>query len=180
MQIQWVHPEVFADELRSAVEQRLAALAAGHDDLIDVRITANTTPHHKHGAQEVRIVCEARGRQLVAARERLEAALALDEALDAFERELRELRRQRNDPRRRAPAAPPELGIVDRVFRDEGYGFILTDSGEQVYFHRNALHGGLAFEALAEGQRVGLNVEPGEQGVQATVVRPAPPGAPAP
>jgi hypothetical protein len=40
MQIQWVHPEVFREELRAAVEQRLEALAAGHADLIDVRITA--------------------------------------------------------------------------------------------------------------------------------------------
>ena len=180
MQIHWVHPEVFRDELRSGVEQRLEALAAGHEDLIDVRITASTTPHHRHGAQEVRIVCEARGRQLVAKRERPEAAVALDAALDAFEREVRELRAQRNDPRGRAEAAPPELGIVDRVFRDEGYGFILTDSGEQVYFHRNALQGGLAFDALAEGQRVGLSVEPGDRGVQATFVRSAPPGTPTP
>jgi cold shock CspA family protein len=66
------------------------------------------------------------------------------------------------------------------VFADDDYGFILTDAGEQVYFHRNAVHGGLAFERLAEGDRVGLNFEAGENGLQATVVRPAPPGAPAP
>jgi len=181
MQIHWIHPEAFRDELRRAVEQRLEALAAGHTDLIDVRISAHGTLHHRHGAQQVRIVCQLRGHEIVAARERNEAALALDEALEVFEREVRELRVRRNDPRRPRPAAaPPELGIVDRVFRDDGYGFILTDAGERVYFHRNAVHGDLAFDALAEGQRVGLNVEPGEQGLQATVVRPAPPEAPAP
>jgi len=180
MEIHWVHPEVFPEELRSAVAQRLEALAAGHTDLIDVRITARTTPHHRHGDQEVRIVCQARGQEIVAGRIRLEAALALDEALDAFEREVRALRVRRDDPRRRRESVPPELGIVDRLFQEEGYGFILTDSGEQVYFHRNAVHGGLAFEALAEGQRVGLNFEPGEQGTQATVVRPARPDAPVP
>lgn len=156
------------------------ALAAGHAGLIDVRITARTTPHHRHGDQEVRIVCQARGREIVTARNRPEAALALDEALDSFERAVRELGARRDDPRGRREPAPPELGIVDRVFREEGYGFILTDGGEQVYFHRNAVHGGLAFDALAEGQRVGLNLEPGDEGMQATVVRPAPPDAPAP
>jgi cold shock CspA family protein/ribosome-associated translation inhibitor RaiA len=180
MQVHWIHPEVFRDELRSAVEQRLERLAAGHTDLIDIRIAARTTPHHRHGNQEVRIVCQARGQEIVAARTRLEAALALEEAFEAFEREVRALRSRRNDPRGRVETAPPELGIVDRVFRDEGYGFILTDAGDRVYFHRNALHGGLAFDALVEGQRVGLDIEPGEEGVQATVVRPAPPGAPAP
>jgi cold shock CspA family protein/ribosome-associated translation inhibitor RaiA len=180
MQIHWVHPGIFRDAQRSAVEQRIAALAAGHSDVIDVRITARTTAHHRHGEQEVRIVCQARGQEIVATRIRPEAGLALDEAIDAFEREVRALRSRRNDPRGLAEPAPPELGIVDRVFRDEGYGFILTDAGESVYFHRNALHGGLAFDALAEGQRVGLDVEPGEQGIQATVVRPAPAGAPGP
>jgi CspA family cold shock protein len=75
---------------------------------------------------------------------------------------------------------PPELGIIDEVFADQGYGFILTDGGESVYFHGNALHGGLELEGLEEGQRVAFNIEGGEKGLQATVVRPAPPDAPSP
>jgi hypothetical protein len=47
-----------------------------------------------------------------------------------------------------------------------------------VYFHRNAVHGGLDFERLAEG--VALNLEASEKGLQATTVVPAPPGVPAP
>jgi cold shock CspA family protein len=49
-----------------------------------------------------------------------------------------------------------------------------------VYFHRNALHGGLELERLEEGQRVGLDLEGGDKGLQATYVRPAPPDAPSP
>lgn len=75
---------------------------------------------------------------------------------------------------------PPERGVTDEVRASEGYGFILTDGGERVYFHRNALHGGFDFERLEEEQRVGLNIEGGEKGLQATVVRPPPHGAPAP
>jgi CspA family cold shock protein len=70
--------------------------------------------------------------------------------------------------------------VVDRVLAAQGYGFIVTDAGESVYFHRNAVRGGLHFEGLEEGQRVGLNIEQGERGLQATVVVPAPPDAPAP
>lgn len=40
--------------------------------------------------------------------------------------------------------------------------------------------GGGGREALAEGQRVGLNLEGGEKGPQATVVLPPPPDAPVP
>jgi cold shock CspA family protein len=145
-----------------------------------VRITARPTPHHRHGGQEVRLTCEARGREIVAARTRPDAALALNEALDAFEREVWRMRDRRTRERTARPASPPELGVVDEVLRAEGYGFILTDAGERVYFHRNAVHGGLEFERLAEGQRVGLNIEGGDEGPQATVVVAPPPDAPGP
>jgi cold shock CspA family protein/ribosome-associated translation inhibitor RaiA len=180
MQIHWVHAEPLDADLREAAEQRLAALAEGHTDLIDVRITTHTSGHHRHGGQEVRIVCEARGKELVTSSTRPEAAQALDDALEALERAVRERRTRLNGVPRPRAGGPPELGIIDRVFRDKDYGFILTDSGEQVYFHRNALHGGLAFESLAEGQRVGLAIEPGDEGAQASAVRPAPPDAPVP
>lgn len=89
--------------------------------------------------------------------------------------------RQRREPEaRQRPASPPDLGVIDAVFVDKGYGFILTDGGERVYFHRNAVHGGLDFEQLTEGQRIGLNLEGGLEGPQATVVVPAPPDAPSP
>jgi len=180
VQIHWHNPQLFSKADRENSEGRLEALAAGHSDLIDVRISAKSTGHHRHGGQEVRIVCQARGAELVAARSRPDAGLALNEALDAFEREVHSLRERRRDGRSQRPVPPPHLGIIDRVFGDEGYGFILTDAGERVYFHRNAVRAPLEFEELVEGQRIGLNLEAGDKGAQATVVVPAPPDAGAP
>jgi CspA family cold shock protein len=180
MDIQWVHADEIQDDLRSRVESRLWEVEGGHGDLIDVRITARTTRHHVHGGQEVRITALARGRELVAARTRADVGQALDEAVDAFVREVRRLRDRREKRRTERPAGPPELGVVDQVFADRGYGFILTDGGERVYFHRNAVQGGLRFEALEEGQRVGLDFEAGEEGLQATSVTSPPPDAPVP
>jgi cold shock CspA family protein/ribosome-associated translation inhibitor RaiA len=176
MQIHWVDGDVFEESDRQAAEARIRALSEGRTDVIDVRIAARSSGHHRHGGQEVRITCEARGRELVASRERADAGLALNEALDVFERELRRLRDQRSNRRAEsaAGAPPPELGVVDALHAD--HGFILTDSGERVYFHRNAVRGGLDFERLEDGQRVGLAFEGGEKGLQATAVRPAPPG----
>lgn len=174
MQIHWVNGEVFGAAEREDVEARIQALADGHTDLIDVRIAARSNDHHRHGGKEVRITCEARGREIVAARSRPDAGLALNEAIDIFEQEIRRLRGRRGGQRDERGAPPSESGVIDQVLAD--YGFILTDSGERVYFHRNALQGALDFDRLAEGQRVGLNVEGGEKGLQATVVRPAPPG----
>jgi cold shock CspA family protein len=173
-EIHWVRPEQFREQDRRAAEERIVALAGEQRDLLDVRITARPTAHHRRGAQEVRITCRATGKEIVASRTRDEAGLALNETVDAFEREVWRMRHRRMQQREERPAAAPELGVVDRVFRDAGYGFIVTDGGETVYFHRNALHGGLALEALEEGQRVGLNFEGGAQGLQATAVRPPP------
>lgn len=180
MEIHWDHLEELTPEERSAIEKRIEELAGDHQDLIDVRILARRTRHHRRGGQEVRITCQARGKDIVAARTRDEAGLALNEALDAFEREVRRMRERRRTRRTERPAEPPLLGLIDRVLRDDGYGFILTDAGEQVYFHRNAVGAGLDFDSLEEGQRVGLNIEGGREGPQATVVVPAPPDAPSP
>jgi ribosomal subunit interface protein len=180
MNIQWRNMVGLSEADRQAIERRLEALAAEHGDLIDVQIAAKPTQHHRHGGQEVRVSGHARGRDLVATRTRDDLSLALNETLDAFEREVRKLRERRTDERSARVAGPPVLGVIDRVLADRGYGFIVTDAGESVYFHRNAVHGGLAFERLEEGQRVGLNVETGEDGPQATVVVPPPPDVPAP
>jgi cold shock CspA family protein len=118
----------------------------------------------------VKITCQARGREIVAARTRPDLGLALNEVLDAFEREVHQMREKRRDLSRTQPSEPPHLGIVDRIFRAEGYGFILTDEGERVYFHRNAVKEGLDFDALEEADRVGLNIEAGREGPQATTV----------
>jgi ribosomal subunit interface protein len=180
VEIHWRNLDALREEERRVVEERLEALAAGHTDLIDVRIAAKPTRHHRHGAQEVRITCQARGKELVAARTRDDLGLALNEALDAFEREVHRLRDRRTLKRGERPAEPPYLGIIDRILPEQGYGFILTDGGERVYFHRNSVHGGLVFEGLAEGQRVGLNLEAGDKGPQATTVVAPPPDVPAP
>ncbi len=180
MEIHWDGLEDIPNERRNAIAARIQELAAEHDDLFDVRVVGRQTRHHRHGGCEVVIACQARGKEIVAKRTREDISLALDEVLDAFEREVRRLRGRRLDRRSDHPPTPPHLGLVDRILRSEGYGSILTDSGESVYFHRNAVSGGLDFDALEEGQRVGLNIEQGEEGPQATVVVRPPPDAPGP
>lgn len=176
MEIHWVGLGDLDEAERAETEVRLQRLASDHDDLIDLRITGHKTRHHRHGGQEVRITCQARGREVVAARERPDLGLALNEALDTFEREIHRLREKRRDLGRKPPPEPPCLGVVDRIFREEGYGFILTDAGEQVYFHRNAVKEGLDWSRLEEADRVALNMEAGEEGPQATTVVAPPPG----
>jgi cold shock CspA family protein len=125
-------------------------------------------------------MCQLRGKEIVAVRSAAELGLALDQAVDAFEREVRKVR-QVPTARRDVPTrGRAYLGVVERVGYTLGYGFIVTDGGERVYFHRNAAHGGLDFERLTEGDRVALVLEAGAEGLQAATVVPPPPGTPAP
>jgi len=181
MEIHWHDAGSIPSEERERVARRLEAIAAEHGDLIDLWVDVKENPHHRHGGDEVAIRCQASGREIVSHRKADEAGLALREALAAFEHEVREWRDRREEAERHEPPPlPPHLGIVDRIHAHEGYGFLLTDGGERIYFHRNALTRGLDFAALREGDRVGLDYEPGNEGPQAIFVEPAPPDAPTP
>jgi cold shock CspA family protein len=61
-----------------------------------------------------------------------------------------------------------ELGSVDRVIEDGGYGFIRAEDGSDTFFHTSALLG-LGFEGLT-GQSVYFTSVQTERGRQATVV----------
>lgn len=171
--------EIHEDE-RASAESRLRALASQHDDLLFVRVTGRTTRHAKHGDREVHITGRAKGREIVASRVRPDLSQALHDAVDAFGAQLRKLRGRRKPRPPARSAGPSELGLIDRIDRVGGFGFIVTDAGQPVYFHRNALSGGLEFNTLEEGQRIGLGIEQGREGLQATVVVPAPLDAPSP
>ena len=172
MEIHWSGLDTIGAFEKERIEERIRSLDDGHADLIDVRIAARATNHHRRGGQEVHITCEARGQQIVASRERAELGLSLNEALDAFEREVRRMREKRMDRSAARVPAPPLLGTVRRIFPDRGYGFVQTDEGKEVYFHKNAVHGGLDFRHLEEGQRVALDVEQGHKGLQAITINP--------
>lgn len=183
MQIHWRNPGHLSEDEQLLAQERIESLAMGHTDLIDVWIEVEpSSAHHRMGAETVSIRAQARGKPTIVAHaeeETLHAALRA--ALDRFDREILRMREKRLDRRVPSPSsAPPHLGIIDRVFAEEGYGFLLSDAGEQIYFHRNAVNDDLAFETLEEGERVSFNFEAGNKGPQATVVAPAPPDAPGP
>ena len=68
MEIHWHHTQWLSEDGREEIEARIRELAEqGSNDIIDVRISGNSS-RHNHGEQEVRIPCEARGKEIVAAR----------------------------------------------------------------------------------------------------------------
>jgi CspA family cold shock protein len=61
-------------------------------------------------------------------------------------------------------------GSIKRL-TDKGFGFIATESGRDLFFHRSALEG-VSFDELHEGQRVEFTEGQGPKGPRAEVVRP--------
>ena len=59
--------------------------------------------------------------------------------------------------------------FVDRIFPAEGYGFLRSLDGEQIYFHKNStLHG--EWERLEVGTGVRYTPQEGDKGLQASSV----------
>ena len=160
-------------EWRAEIEQQVAALVAGRDDLTHARVTLSKNEHKKaDDVAEVLIVVQIPGRTITARKQEETFEQAIRSAFDAVETELEKYREKRASHEVRVSPVPVH-GVISKMFKDEGYGFILQDGGEEVYFHRNAVHD-MAFDDLEDGMEVSLNVEPGEKGPQATTVNPMP------
>ncbi len=151
------------------IEKGVEKLAKRHPRVTRVHVTLKHGQHHRQGQEEADILANVPGRTLRVAKQEETMTVALHAGLEALERELDEYAAE---VRRfgKPPGVRPQ-GIVQRTFPERGYGFILLDEGEEVYFHRNALHG-LDFESLVTGQPVELELERGERGPQASRVFP--------
>ena len=157
---------------KQEIEERMAALERGHDDLVHGRVTLTKNPHHKKAANvaEALVVVALSGRHTITARkENKTFEEAIRKAFDAVGIELRKFREKRAKKEARTAPVPPLRGVVCKLFPREEYGFILQEGGGEVYFHRNALQG-LSFEDLEDGTEVAFNVEEGQKGPQATAV----------
>lgn len=124
--------------------------------------------HHKGLLYDVRIDLTVPGAELVIKREPNEDIyVAIRDAFDAARRQLEDFaRRQRGDVK--THETYPH-GRVTQLFPEEGYGFLETPDGREIYFHRNSvLHGG--FKKLAIGSEVRFAEEEGEKGPQASTV----------
>jgi len=93
---------------------------------------------------------------------------AINDAFKAAGRRLQDYaRRQRGDIK--SSSLLPEAR-VSKILPQEGYGFLTSDDGREIYFHENSVLG-RAFPRLKVGTTVRFVEEPGEKGPQASTVR---------
>lgn len=94
---------------------------------------------------------------------------AIDDAFKEMGRRLQDYaRRQRGEVKTHEPAPRAR---VSKLFPEEGYGFLETPGGREIYFHKNSILDG-SFEHLKAGMTVRFAEEQGEKGPQASSVQP--------
>ncbi len=171
LQVEGRHVEV-TPEWTADIEARMAELNPSLG-AVHARVTLTQHDHRKgDDSHEVVIVVQIPGHTVTARKRAGTFEEAIRAAFEALDVELEKIQEKRATHQVRV-TAPRARGVVNKLFPDEGYGFILLEDGTDVYFHRNAVHG-LEFEHL-DGMEVNLNVELGEKGPQATTVNPVEP-----
>src|SRR5690606_18526093 len=116
----------------------------------------------------VRIDLEVAGTLLVADRapdqdhSHEDVYVAIRDAFNAMRRQLQDyVRLRRGEVKSREEE--PRYGRVIRLFPYEGYGFIGTSDGREIYFHENSVLND-AFEKLEVGYEVRFAEEMGDEG----------------
>ncbi len=135
--------------------------------------------HHRQGRHyRVRIEMSVPGETLVVGRDP-KASRDHQDLYAAIQAAFREARRLLQDHARRfdhrvrgravAAHVEPPRALVARLFPQDGYGFLRSPDGREIYFHEKSVLGG-AFERLEVGDEVRYSEEPGEEGPQASTV----------
>jgi len=156
-----------SDALESHVRQKAEKLETFYPKIIGCRVVIEVPHKHKQQGRmfNVRLDITVPGKELVVNREPAEDVyVALRDAFDAAKRQLEDYgRRQRGEIK----AHPPVLhGKVVRLMPEEGYGFVATPDGQELYFHRENLANN-NFEQLEEGSEVQFLEDIASEGLQA-------------
>ncbi len=183
LQLRWRHvdpSEAVAEQVRAEV----ARLERFSDRITGCAVTLEApSGHHRHSGAQYRVRIELsvppRGKIVVGrappkAWSRSDLYLTVKEAF-------REAQRQLSDHVRKVDArvkvhAEAAVGTVVRLRPEDGYGFLRTADGRELYFHAHSvLRDG--FSRLTVGSEVRFVEEPGDDGPQASTVQPlrAPP-----
>lgn len=163
------------------VKSRVAKLEHFSPDMVSCRVTIEQSQHAHRTGNPHRVLVEVSlpsKRELVAEKSdrvtdpHVQLRPIIRNAFEAMEKQLKKENGKRSDKSiPNATDAPiPTVATVVRLFDEDGYGFIKSLSGEEFYFHKNAVlnHD---FDRLTVGTRVRFEPEEGEDGLQASTVK---------
>ena len=168
------HDLTLADAVETDIREKAAKLERYYPRLISCHVVVGAPVRSAHasfsqtGRYHVSIDLTVPGAELVVTRqENEELQVAIRDAFNAAQRRVRDYaRRQRGEVK---TLETPPHAVVSQLFAAEGYGFLSTPDGREIYFHRNSV---LApgFDQLALGTEVRFAEELGDKGPQASTV----------
>lgn len=171
------HDFTLSESTEADIRERAAKLDSYYDRIMRCRVVIEApVGHHRQGGPfTVRIDVTVPGSELVVNRQQGEdLPIAIRDAFDAMRRRLEDYaRHQRGDVK--IHEDPLSVGQVSKLFAAEGYGFLATPDGREVYFHQNSVLSPGFFQ-LTVGTEVRFVEEQGAKGPQAStvhVVKPA-------
>ncbi len=166
-----------SETIENAVREKAAKLDEFAGQIMGCRVVVEAPHrHHERGNQyQVRIDVTIPGGEIVVTREPPEHTtykeinIALRDAFDSARRQLEDYVRRVRSAVKVHESLPHAR--VSKLFPDEGYGFLETPDGREIYFHQNSvLNEG--FARLKIGTEVTFAEEAGRKGPQASTVKP--------
>jgi cold shock CspA family protein/ribosome-associated translation inhibitor RaiA len=166
------------DAIEELIRKQAAKLERVCDHIVSCTIAVEKPQEHQRSGSPFRVridVTVPPEHELVVTREPGEGDLheqlptVIRDAFGAMRRQLKKLVDKQHGDVKSHPAQEV-AGLVARVFREQGYGFLKSTDGREVYFHQNSLVNG-DFDRLEVGDGVQWHEQEGENGPQASTVR---------
>ncbi|HMA66410.1 MAG TPA: HPF/RaiA family ribosome-associated protein, partial [Desulfosalsimonadaceae bacterium] len=170
-----------SESIETLIREKAAKLERLHDSIIGCRVSVEKPQEYQKSGNKYRVRIDLRvppGKELVTRRESGQGKMheglhkVINDAFHSMERQVKKIKgKQENHTKSQEPAGDEkEAGIVVRLFPEEGYGFIKTVDGQEVYFHRNSvIHED--FDRLQIGTGVRIVQTDGDKGPQASTVQ---------
>jgi cold shock CspA family protein len=161
--------------VETEIREKVQKLEEFSDDLTGCRVVIESPHRHQHKGKLYHILIDLTvpGTEIVVRRDPPEHAshediyVAVRDAFDAAKRQLQDYMRRRRGDTKSHPIA--QTATVAHLFPAQGYGFLRTPDGREIYFHRNSVVGA-DFEYLRAGTEVQFVEEEGKEGPQASRV----------
>ena len=136
-----------SDEIETHILKKAAKLDEIHPGIISCRVAVEREQEHQRSGSPHRVRVVVRippGKELVGRREPGEGWIddrlqtAVSNAFDAVQRQLVKIKEIQQGKVKSAPEQEL-VGHVVRLIREQGYGFIRSVDGREIYFHKNAV-----------------------------------------
>jgi cold shock CspA family protein len=166
------------ESIEKLIREKVAKLEKTCDYMVSCRIAVEMPQRHQQTGNPFHVRIDMRvppGHELVVKRESSQGKIngtlpqTLREAFSAAGRQLKELVKKQRAEVKTHPEQE-QIAFVEKLFKKEGYGFIRTKDGREMYFHRNSVLNN-DFQRLEIGTGVRFEEVSGVKGPQTSTLQ---------